>query len=223
MKKLSQEHLFTLVMFWTVTTTVFAWLPLARIIGRSEGYTWGILGLSGEGTDGPYWVFILLTVYAVTLLFSALRGPRALFYPMLILWHGAVCAVVFVGASAGGSDATIQGQGLHWEIPLWSLGIPCALLTILSVVWVAQDYRSGGAPTAAAWTRANTTRLATSILLMVVALGLFRAGTNYNWVTGAAIVVTVTQWIVLVLSFEPVKRDDISSASVRLAPDSPRR
>lgn len=31
------------VMFWTVLTTLFAWLPLVRIIGRPEGYNWSIL------------------------------------------------------------------------------------------------------------------------------------------------------------------------------------
>ncbi len=73
-----QTYLLGPVMFWTVLTTLFAWLPLVRIIARPEGYQWSILELSGKGTEGPYWVFILLTIYVLILLFSASRGPRAL-------------------------------------------------------------------------------------------------------------------------------------------------
>ena len=88
------ERLFGPVMGWTAITTIFAWLPLVRILGRPEGYTWAILGVSGSGTDGPFWIFVLLTVFVVSMLFAGFRGPRALFHPMLLLWHGAVTAVV---------------------------------------------------------------------------------------------------------------------------------
>lgn len=200
-----QKYLFGPVMFWTVLTTVFAWLPLVRIIGRPEGYQWSILGLSGVGTEGPYWLFILLTLYALTLLFSAFRAPRKLFYPMLILWHLAVTAVAITGAVVGGSEAVIQGQGLHWAFPLWLVVIPCTLFAVLSIVWTVVDHRSGGAPASAGWTRANSIKLVASLLLLSVALGLFRAGNNYNWVTAAAIIATVVHWILLVESFQPVR------------------
>ena len=44
---IKQSSLFGPLMFWTVLTTVFAWLPLVRIMARPEGYHWSILGLSG--------------------------------------------------------------------------------------------------------------------------------------------------------------------------------
>ena len=192
-------------MFWTVLTTVFAWLPLVRIMAHPEGYQWSILGLSGAGAEGPYWVFILLTIYVLILLLSAYRGPRALFYPMLILWHLAVTAVVITGTVIGGSGAVWEGQGLHWIIPLWLPVIPCALFVVLAVAWMVFDYRGGGALAPAAWTRANSGRLVASLLLLIGALVLFRAGTNYNWVTAAAIIATVVHWILLVESFQPLR------------------
>ena len=200
-----KDRLFGLVMFWTILTTVFAWLPLVRIIGLPEGYQWAIVGLSGEGTQGPYWVFILLTLYALTLLFSAYRGPRLLFYPMLILWHLAVTAVVITGTVIGGSGAVWQGQGLHFSIPLWLLVVPFVLITVLAVAWTVVDYRGARAPATAAWTRTNSGRLVASLLLLIVALLLFRAGTNYNWVTAAAIIATIVHWILLAESFQPVR------------------
>ena len=199
-----QKYLIGPVMFWTVLTTIFAWLPLVRIIGRPEGYQWAIGRLSGAGTEGPYWVFILLTLYVLTLLFSAFRGPRQLFFPMLILWHLAVTGVVIAGTVGGGSEATIQGQGLHWTLPLWLFAIPCTAFTALAIAWTIVAFRTNGVQPPKSWTHANSKKLLLSLLLLTIALALFRAGTNYNWVTAAAIITTIVHWIMLVESFKPV-------------------
>lgn len=203
--KVEQKHLFGPVMFWTVLTSTFVWLPLIRIIGRPDGYQWGILGLSGKGTEGPYWVWILLTLYVLIMLYSAFRGPRALFYPMLILWHLAVTGVVVMATVFEGTEAAFQGQGLHFSIPMWLLIIPFTLFVVLAIAWIVRDYRAGGVPEKVAWTRANSRRLVTSALLLVVALALFRAGNNYNWVTATAIITAIVQWILLVQSFQPMR------------------
>lgn len=201
MRDATRDRLFGVVMFWTVATSIFAWLPLARIIGRPEGYQWGILGLSGQGTDGPYWIFIGLTTYVVVMLFSAFRLPRRIFYPMLIVWHGVVTAVVAAGLLGGGAEATIQGQGLHWSFRLWMVLGPCVAGLVLAALWAAVDHRAGGRPLASPWARANTVLLLASLAVMIVGLVLFRLGTNYNWVTAAAIVTTVAHWILLVQAF----------------------
>ena len=203
--KIAQKDIQGPVMFWTIVTTLFAWLPLVRIIARPEGYQWGILGLSGEGTQGPYWFFILLTIYVLALLYTANRGPRAAFHPMLILWHLAVTAAVVAGVIVSGSEAVWQGQGLHWTIPLWLLAVPCLLATTLAVIWAVTDFRRGETPAKAVWTRANSKKLAISLLLLVVAMALFRAGTNYNWVTAAAIITTIFHWILLAESFQKIQ------------------
>ncbi len=194
-------RLLGLVMFWTTATTVLAWLPLVRIIGRPEGYTWSVLGLSGAGTQGPYGVFIAATAYVVTLLYVLQRGPRIVSHPMLLLWHLAATALVVYGTLQGGPAASLQGQGLHFEIPLWILSAPFVLFTVIVLLWVILDGRSG-TMRPAPWSRPNSNRLAISLTLLGVALILFRAGTNYNWVTAAAIIITITHWIMLAVSFE---------------------
>jgi hypothetical protein len=208
---LSWHHrLFAVVMFWTALTTIFAWLPLVRIIARPEGYQWGILGLSGSGTEGPYWIFVPLTCHAVTLLFSAFRAPRALFYPLVILWHLMATAVIVTGVLQGGRGATFQGQGLHFSVPMWLLVVPFAAATIAVVAWAILDHRAGGGPTTVPWARANTRRLGLSVGLLAAALLLFRAGTNYNWVTAVAIVTTIAHWSVMIQAFTPLsaQRDE---------------
>ncbi len=157
------------VMFWTVLTTLFAWLPLVRIIGRPEGYTWSILGLSGDGLDGPFWIFIPLTAYAITMLFTAERGPRALFHPLLVLWHLIVTGVVIAALVQGGGDAMWQGQGLHLKIPLWILAVPFVFFAVLAGVWAAVD-RSHPVKAPSRWSARNTFRLLASLLLLVLAI-----------------------------------------------------
>ena len=140
------------------------------------------------------------------LLFSASRGPRALFYPMLILWHLAVTAVVITATVRGGSGSGMAGPGPHWSIPMWLLAIPCGLFVVLAVALTFIDYRGTSSPRSSRldafefWPAGFA-----SLLLLIVALILFRLGTNYNWVTGTAIVATIVHWIVLVESFQPLR------------------
>lgn len=199
---IQDQKLFNLVMIWTIITTVFAWLPLIRIIGRPEGYHWSILGFSGEGFEGPFWIFIPLVLLVLSLMFSAYRAPRKVFYPLLIIWHLLFTGVVTAGILQGGSAATIQGQGLHWEFPLWVLIIPCVLFLAAVTLWVVRDVKAGSKMTFIAWSGINTKKLVVALSLLILAIILFRLGTNYNWVTAVAILTTIFYWIVMVGSFQ---------------------
>lgn len=79
--------------------------------------------------------------------------------------------------------------------------MPFVAFAVLAAVWVVVDRRSGVAPHRHPWTRGNTLRLVASLALLGVALALFRAGTNYDLVTAAAILATIAHWIALVQSF----------------------
>jgi hypothetical protein len=151
-------------------------------------------------------MFILLTAYVVVMLFGAFRLPRAVFHPMLLLWHLTVTGIVVAGVVAEGAGATWEGQGLRFSFALWAVGLVCVAFTALAAMWIVVDRRAGGAPTSVPWAPANTALAASSLLLLAVAVALFRAGTNYNWVTAVAIVTTVFHWILLVQSFAPPTR-----------------
>lgn len=204
MRARSLQRLFGVLVPWTVVTGIFAWLPLVRIMGRPDGYTWRVLGLRGAGTEGPFWVFIVATGYVVGMLWTLVRGPRTLSYALVVGWHLLVTGIVIAGTLQGGAAATIQGQGLGWEIPLWVLTVPFLIGVAVAVLWAVADGRSGLTPVAGAWTPRNTRRLGISLALLVSALLLFRAGTNYDWVTAAAIVATILHWIALVRAFGDV-------------------
>lgn len=209
--RLAERHLVTIVMTWTVATTVFAWLPLVRIIARPEGYEWRILGVSGTGTSGPFWIFVALTLYAVTMFVARFRGRRLLFSAMLLAWHVAVTGVVIAGIIGSGGKARWEGGGLHFSLPFVVVVIPCILVTALVVIWIVRDLRGGERPAPTGWTFARARKAGVSLLLLLVALALFRAGTNYNWVTALAIITTVVHWILLTSALEPQERSAPSS------------
>lgn len=211
------QKLYKLVMIWTIITTVFAWLPLIRIIGRPEGYHWGVLGLSGEGFNGPFWIFIPLVLFVLAMMFSAYRTPRKVFYPLLIVWHLLFTGVVTAGILQSGTEATIQGQGLHWEFPLWILVIPCVLFLAAAVLWVVRDVKAGSKMTYTVWSGTNTKKLVAAFILLIAAIILFRLGTNYNWVTAVAIITTVLYWIILVESLQSDKEKTVKTSINNLA------
>ena len=122
--------------------------------------------LSNLGTQGPYGIFIAATAYVVTLLYTLQRGPRIVSHSMLLLWHIAATTLVVRGTLQGGPDATLQGQGLHFEIPLWILSAPFLLFTITVLLWVILDVRSGTVRPAP-WSRPNSNRLVISFTLVM--------------------------------------------------------
>jgi hypothetical protein len=86
---------------------------------------------------------------------------------------------------------------------MWFLVVPLLFFTGIAIAWAVLDRRGGSNNSRVPWSRRNTTRLVASLLLLAGALVLFRAGTNYNWVTAAAIITTVAHWILLAESFAP--------------------
>lgn len=201
----SQTYLFNAILFWVITTSLFTWLSLVRIIGRPNEYYWGILGRSGEGMDGPYWIFIVGLVYVLLLFYSVFRiKTRAYSYALILLWSFFVIYVIVKTILASG-DSTIQGQGLHWEFRIWFLIIPALLFTLCTSVWIAKELKNGVHFTITPWQKGNTKKLLLSLVLLIAAIVLFSLGNNYNWITSLAIITTIFQWIVLVESLKPLK------------------
>lgn len=201
--KSSKQWLFNTVMVWTITTSLFAWLPLVRIIGRPEEYYWGVLGMRGEGTDGPFWIFILATAFVITMLYTNFRSKnRMLAGALLIIWQAFITGVISYAVSSSASTQTIQGQGWHWEFPIWILALPAFTFLVLAIMLVYRQHTSGKTPAITDWNKVNTRYLLASIMLLFVGCILFRIGTNYNWVTAFAILVIIVQWFLMVESFK---------------------
>ncbi|WP_146106927.1 hypothetical protein [Polaribacter porphyrae] len=177
---------------------------MVRIIGKPDKYYWGILNVSGEGANGPYWIFVLGLTLAVSLLYSAFRVKARIYsYITILLWHLLVLYLVVMGFLQS-KDTTIQGQGLHWEFPIWILVLTALLSIVCIVAWIRLEIKNGIHFKINTWQKQNSKMLIISGFLLFLAIYLFSVGDNYNWITSSAIIVTIIQWIFLVESFKPI-------------------
>lgn len=200
----TQVKLFNMTIIWSMITSLFTWLPLVRIIGRPSEYYWGVFNMSGEGIDGPFWIFVIGATYVVLLFYAAFRVKlRKYTYVMIIFWNVFVLFLILYGVLLS-KDNTVQGQGLHWEFPIWILIIPALLFTAFAVLWVIKESRNGIHFAITSWKMQNSVKLLISLTLLVLAIFLFSMGDNYNWITSIAIICTVVHWIILVESFKPI-------------------
>lgn len=198
-----QVYIFNTVIIWTIITSLFAWLPLVRIIGRPKEYYWGVMDFNGEGTDGPYWIFILASVFVIFMLYSTFRSrKRIVAYISILIWQLVILFIV-CGILSENTKGEIQGQGLHWELPLWLVLIPNIVFLVLTLYWIYLEYTQKKYFIAKPWTLINSRLLGASVIFLLIAITLFRLGNNYNWVTSLAIIVTIFQWFFMVESFKP--------------------
>ena len=197
------RRLFGLAMAWTVVTSIFAWLPIVRALSRPDGYTWALFGLRGEGLSGPFWIFPLLATYAIVLFSHAWWARRGLFRTLLLAWHLGWTSLIVAGVVQGGVEAQWQGQGWGWSV---SLVVPAIVFTCFTAIvawWAILDGRRASAPPRPAWTAGNTGRLIVALALFPVAFTLFRYGSDYDWITAAAIGVAIVQWVTLYEALVP--------------------
>ena len=199
----SASLLFNIIIIWSLITSLITWLPLIRIIGKPDEYYWGILDFKGEGADGPYWIFIVGALFVITMFYSAFRAKnRKIVYVFLTIWQLIVCSIILLTITDLGFDATIKGEGWHWEFPIWILGIPALLGFFLTITWIYLDNKYRFNFIIRSWSKKNRVLLFISFVLLLLALFLFYKGTNYNWVTALAIFVTIVQLIVMVDAFK---------------------
>lgn len=197
------QWLFNTVMIWTIVTSLFCWLPLIRIIGKPKDYYWGVFGMHGEGTDGPFWIFIVSSAYVIAMLFTNFRSKnRALAGVLLIVWNAFISGIVLYAVGSSGGTQTIQGQGWHWEFPLWILATPTLAFLALALLVVYRQLMLGKTFAIATWNIKNTRYFTASTILLGIGIVLFMLGSNYNWVTALAILVIIVQWFTMVESFK---------------------
>jgi len=199
---------FGVVMAWTIFTTVFVWLPIVRALARPQGYEWGLFGLHGVGLGGSFWIFPLLALYAALLFGHAWWRHRGLFRALLLVWHLGWAVLLSWGALSQGSSATWQGQGWGFSAPVWIAAVVYAAFALYVARWAYLDWRAEAADPAPQWTMKNTRRLVVALTLLLVAFVLFRLGSDYNWVTALAILVTIIQWVTFAEALEATTMED---------------
>jgi hypothetical protein len=198
--KLTTDRVRTLVLIWTMFLSVFTWTPVMRAVLRPELSGWGLLGYSGSGASGAFWVLPAAGLFALAMFYIEGRGRvRPLFHAMLLTWHIALSSIVLSGAMRYGDSATFVGGAWGVQVGFPLLSIPFVAFTVLAVLLVVRERRDGSQVPVAGWTTINRRPLIIALALFPVAWFFFQfAGANFDWKGKLAIATNVVQWILII-------------------------
>lgn len=185
-------------MVWTAFTTAFLWTPTMRGLFRPDISTWSVMGVQGTGRGGSYLVFPALAACALAMFYLYGRNRlRSLFQSMLAAWHGLLTLIVVAGVFGETGPGSFQGAIWGVSVPLTILIVPFAGFLILTMAWIARERRSTHHRVERPWTAIDLRALIIAVLLLPIAIVLFRIGEGIDWYTRLATASTVAQWILL--------------------------
>lgn len=193
-----KDRLRSIVLAWTIFTSVFTWTPTMRAFLKPEISKWGFLGFSGQGREGAFWILPTLALLVLFMFYLEGRGKfRPLFYALLLAWHVPLSLLFTIGALRRGQEAKFIGAAWGWEVSFAVLSIAFIFFTVLAIIWIIREVRHDKQPDEIAWNCVDWKKLIFAALLLPVAILFFGIGQAFDWFTRIAIVATVIQWITL--------------------------
>src|SRR5476649_1440652 len=99
------------LLLWTaLVTAVLTWLPMVRGLVEGSAYQWQFAeGIGGRGTGGSFLALPVAAALAFILLYLGWRGARQPFHCLLLIFHGALAALVFFAAAAHPGQLFFEG------------------------------------------------------------------------------------------------------------------
>lgn len=206
------HRLEAVVVAWTVFTTAFLWTATMRGLFRPDISTWSVLGLSGTGRGGSFWVFPALAMAALVVFYLYGRRLRSTVHGFVLVWHGLLVLMV-APALLRAEPASFEGATWGVQLPLWILVVPVVGGFVATGAWVLAD-RGAADAVARPWGAIDGRALALAVALLPVAAALFAVGDGVDWPTRGATAAAILQWVLLaqaVSHAEPDTRDRHSS------------
>lgn len=205
------------VMAWTVLTTTFLWTPTMRGLFRPDISSWSVMGFEGSGRGDSFWLFPALAAGALLVFYLYGRNRlRTLLHALLMAWHGLLVFIVVAGILQEGGGGLFQGAMWGVSVSLIALAVPLVGFLALTVIWITRERRSKRAPDVRSWGAVDLRALAFGLLLLPVAIVLFRIGEGIDWPTRLATAASIVQWILFTEALsnpEPRKRNARTSVS----------
>lgn len=211
----------TALLVLTVITTARLWWVPARCLLDERDFQWGTaLGggqLAGQGLGGDLLILLLLSAYAVAMLYLGWHGGRQPFAGMALVWFGVHVVSSVLSAAEGGLIWYGDALGLRLNLTWISLAVNGTALTI-ALVWLARDWRTPSAPPFVATARTRKLLLAAAALLPVQIV-LFQIGPLHDPTDITALGLTVGQWVLLNAAWAAAR--PLAEQRDPLAPEEP--
>jgi hypothetical protein len=184
------------VLIWTIVTTTFFWTTTMRLVLKPEISQWQIFGVGGQGMEGDFWLPPLVALVALAAFYLEGRGRlRWLFHAWLVAWHLALTTLCLYGALQVGGEISFGTWGI--TLSFWWLVAPFALFLGLALWLVVHETRFSHEVPLYSWQQLNFRPLALAVVLLPVALVLFRLGEGFDGWVKLAVATTIVQWVLL--------------------------
>ena len=185
------------VLLWTIVTTTFSWTTTMRLVLKPEISQWQIFGVGGQGMQGEFWLPPLVALIALAAFYLEGRGRlRPLFHAWLVAWHLALTGLCLYGALQMGGEISFDTWGI--SLSFWWLVAPFAIFLGLALWLVVRETRFSHEVPQFNWQQLNLKPLALAVVLLPVALVLFRIGEGFDGWVKLAVATTIVQWVLLV-------------------------
>lgn len=193
-----------LLLIWTSLTTLIFWLPAVRGAFDGASYEWAVMGSSGNGTHGAYWLPLLASVVSIAGLWSGWRGPRAPSYLLLGGWHLFLAIGTMVAVLQDPDGFHVRGDTMGMDIDLAVMGpVFFGIWALLALWWIARDLRRKKITETFPWTVRNRRWLVVLAGLLPIQLVLLRLGGPDDALDPLGVTLTIAQWMLLGAAFAP--------------------
>lgn len=202
------DRLLNVILVLTSFTMIIVWLPLIRGLMDGATYSWGhsLFGkqFGGKGISGDYWLVVLQAVIAIALVYLGWRWANQPFHWLLLLWNASGVLNAFYNAIQFPGEYRFRGDTLGVDISVaWVGPLFWSVLTVLSILWVVRDLKTGVAKETRKWDLANWVLLSVAAAMLPLQFILLSFGEPNGTTDQIGVILTMLQWVVLNLSFVP--------------------
>jgi hypothetical protein len=202
------DRLLKVILTLTSFTMIIVWLPLIRGWMDGNSYAWGhsLFGkqFAGKGISGDYWLVVLQAVIGIALVYLGWRGAKQPFHWLLLLWNVSGFLNAFYNAIQFPEEYRFRGDTLGVDVSVaWVGPLFWSVLTVLSILWVVRDLKTGVAKETPKWDRSNWVLLSVAAAMLPLQFILLRFGQPHGTTDQIGVILTMLQWVVLNLSFVP--------------------
>lgn len=180
------------------------------IRGAFDGssYTWGTSyfgkQFSGSGTGGYYWLPVVKSIFAITVLYLGWRGARVGFVILALLWQTFGFADALYSSITKPDDYRFKGDTLGVDVSLaWVAPTAYGIFLILTVVWAFRNTRGEWSEPVPPWSRKNSVWLTLLVLLLPIQFVLLHFGSPQSTSDVIGVFITIFQWLFVAKAFRP--------------------
>lgn len=202
------SRLLRVILIWLAITFITGWLPMIRGAFDGPTYNWGTSyfgkQFSGSGTAGEYWLPVVKSIFAITVLYLGWRGARIGFLLLALLWQTFGFVDSLYGSITNPDEYRFKGDTLGVDVSLaWVAPTAYGIFLLLTIFWAARNARKEWNEPVPLWSRKNSAWLMFLIALLPIQFVLLHFGKHQSTSDVIGVFITIFQWLFVAKAFRP--------------------